>query len=297
MYPYLANYLKIEGDDVVCDSSIYYVSGIPSNCRVEWLYNYNSAPFPTITHDYPSVNMCMIRNPNKFPYSLNLSAVIYCDTIPVDTISRKIVSAQSTFSASYSQEACTYYGVSHPSINSSNVVLGTPIFVHQGCLVTVLSYGFMGRTITHSGVTPQNFYFNGVNQITFSLPIGSGGIPFHIHVGGTGVCQEYDILFFSASGNGNILNNSVLEIMKIGDKKYKFSISLPKEEQTPPEKITKKEVWEISIYEAKTGRLVCTKKCFDMPYILDTSEIKEGLYVVRMCAGNDVLTEKFTITK
>ena len=79
-------------------------------------------------------------------------------------------------------------------------------------MVRIKSNMLVNREVKHSGVVPEVFYYGGKDQIEFSLPLNSGGIPFHIFITGDGDCLSTDLLFFAVPDNGNIKNSKSLRI-------------------------------------------------------------------------------------
>lgn len=76
-HSYMSRDLKIMGYGIVCDSSIYYVDNLPSECRVEWKDPGYSIPHPILHQDSPVANMCTITNAYNYPDEYVLSAIIY----------------------------------------------------------------------------------------------------------------------------------------------------------------------------------------------------------------------------
>ena len=76
---------------------------------------------------------------------------------------------------SYIQEACTFYGVSHPSISGN--LKGEAVFLYQGCLTEIYLNDMFGRTVTLASFTsPMYWSYNSVqSKLLLKLPCGSGG--------------------------------------------------------------------------------------------------------------------------
>ena len=124
----------------------------------------------------------------------------------IATVTKAINKVSISLSGYYTQEACTFYNVSHPAIPVTGIRKAEPMFVHQGCTVHLTLYGNKGRKITYevAGFTPLYWYYNGDMSVEFQLPYLSGGIPFRVKVDREGACSPAYLLFFSLSGNSNI---------------------------------------------------------------------------------------------
>lgn len=296
--------LKIIGDKVVCDSSYYYVEGLPSCCTVTWSVNQSTgAPNPSLQNNYPSQNQCIIRNTYHYPTAFTLIATIKHNGNTVLVLTKKVSSDSNSFYGTYEQEACTYYGVNHPAISQTTVSTMYPHFIHQGCQVTVQSNNMRHHTVTHDGVTPEDWLFNeDTGTVYFKLPLYSAGSPFTIWIGGDGSCNLYKILFFSMTGNGNYATTHTLETNSQDGYAWSFQIvenadNINREygSQASNTNDILSKAWKIEIYDATTGRRVLSDKMNATEYNLSTIGWKRNTYVVRVFSGENVFVKKISV--
>lgn len=296
--------MSIDGYTYVCDTSYYKIDNLCGSASVIWNWprgETTGGPYPTLQSNYPSVNECIIKNPYKYPESNELSAKVVLGNDTLLTLTKDVVSVQriSSFSAHYTQQQCYYHGVTYPSISNVDIIHAptTPHFVHQGCLVTLTSSWFKYKNIYYTGVTPEYWSYDGDQTITFSLPYASGGIPFRIHAGGNGCCDEANILFFSVSG---IITNSQLNISRKGHFIY---FHLTKDNLTAADwgvpdyssGTIDTEGWDIIIYNATKCEKVLNEHVSSAYYYLDLNRLEKGIYVVTAKKKDEIISEKFSI--
>lgn len=287
--------IQIIGDDIICDSSIYYIEGLPANMNVIWEYPGKGAPQPIMQMDYPMKNQCIIRNLYKYPLVAELKANVTYNGTVLATLKKQVVGdsdRSNVVKGTYTQETCTFYNVVHPAI-SGTLISGQSTFVHQGCMVHVkLNEAGKDVRIMKNSSQPTYWYYDKVaKQLDFQLPYGSGGIPYTFTIGGNGACYEKYMVFFSVSNNGNVSNysvevgaqNSCKEVTIIPDKRLKSQI------------ISK---WNLEVYDTVIGRkMIDVKDINATSYSIETSGWAPGEYVVRAIIGEEVATEIITIEK
>lgn len=169
--------LEIIGAQYVCGNTVYYVQNLPLNATVVW--ESSSSSF-ILQPDFPLVNQCTVTSETSALVSTILKAMIIQNGKTIATVTKAINKVSISLSGYYTQEACTFYNVSHPAIPVTGIRKAEPMFVHQGCTVHLTLYGNKGRKITYevAGFTPLYWYYNGDMSVEFQLPYLSGGIPF-----------------------------------------------------------------------------------------------------------------------
>lgn len=204
--------------------------------------------------------------------------------------------------AKYRQEACTYYGVGHPAIPLTVINSGGQAHVHQGCRVYLYNEAFglyqHYGNISHSGVTPDDWYV-GNNNVQFSLPLGSGGIPFGVQVRDDSGTLKYQYIFFSYSGNGN----SSLRVNAISSSEYEISLCEDEDNQIVSRSNddaliayeNSEQTWRLEIYNTWDASKVYDQEIFGDKAILDTSGWRVGTYAIRAIRGDQVYTEKMLV--
>lgn len=290
----LSVYCKIEGSTYVPSREVYTVNGLPENYTVHWKVRGSSKYGLNIGK--PSANQCTVVRIGDPPIAATLYAYILYGTDTVAVLNKRIYT-KSKFVGTYEQEACYYYK-SHPAIPRKNLPVGDAVFVHQGCLVTIKSEMLEGVTLTHNGVTPE-VWCQGKDQLTFSFPLGSGGIPLNINGKNGKLCEDFKLLFFSVTDNGNLSNGS-LRVVSTG-KQYDISIigaesttirnvasaQLAKHKQT--------DTWTLEVYELRTGNKMLGASVSGTSYNLDATCWTPGVYVIHAVAGENVYAQKIKV--
>ena len=288
----LEDRLKIVGPTVVCDSAVYFVEHLPVGMTVTWT-RINQSYGCTFLTNYPQPNQCIIKQVGNTPYEGTLVARIFHGGNLVIELQKEIYIKKS-FYATYSQEACTYHGVNHPAITQHIVALNNAHFIHQGCNVEVKSENFKGLNVSHRGIPPASFSYDGNQTVTFSLPYGSSGAPFYVTAHQEDNCSDFDILFFSISGNGNIAS-SLLNIESTFDG-YILNIKPIHSEENPTEKEDdNKIVWNLELYNILTGERKLKTKVNGSKYLLQKSNFKTGNYIIVANYENQIFTNKIRI--
>ena len=283
--------LEIIGAQYVCGNTVYYVQNLPLNATVVW--ESSSSSF-ILQPDFPLVNQCTVTSETSALVSTILKAMIIQNGKTIATVTKAINKVSISLSGYYTQEACTFYNVSHPVIPVTGIRKAEPMFVHQGCTVYLTLYGGEGCKITYevAGFTPSYWYYNGERSVEFQLPYLSGGIPFRVKVDREGACSPVYLLFFSLSGNSNIGSYS-LKVATLSE--YTKQISLI---STQNENSRSAFDWDIEAYNTSYGtKVLDVKKLTDSNYQLNTSGWTPGIYIIRVVVGSEIFTEKITVGK
>lgn len=282
--------MYISGPTILHDSAVYEVCGLSTGMRVKWY-------FPGLyqcIEDYPEYNKCtLIRGTNNYSTG-PIIADVYLDSVMV----KHLYMSLRPFSASYYQESCAYHGVGHPAIQSQTLTPEIAHFIHQGCLVHLVSDFFTGQNVTYSGVTPETWSFYGTNQVIFSLPLGSGGIPFQVTLNPNGTSYEKRFLFFSIGNNSN--STSLLNIEALSGSE--FLISIKGDGRLYQSSNNKNETshvdsWFLEAYNMNNGTQTFGQQIQGSDIILNTSAWQPGNYIIRAVVDGDVLTEKIQVKR
>lgn len=272
--PFIKTLYIIEGDNAFCDSTIYYINGLPDSHNVEWEF---SAPYAYIKKNYPTANACMLVNRYDYAYKYNLTAKIKCDTTTIDQITREVYSHSKQPAINYYQENCYFQGVNHPSITTKPVNDVSSMFVHQGCMVHLTGF-FGGYEIEYSG-NPMSFNYNGSNEITFQIRYMANG-PVTITL--RGACGTKRYVFFGVSNNGNLTTSNV-NISLASEKIIINRIDDSKESE-----------YVVSIYNTDNGSLIL-KEAGIANKEINTHDWDKGVYVVYVKTEESTFTKKIII--
>lgn len=280
----------IIGATLICDSASYSVTKIPSNVQVYWSMQ-NLSGNANITINPQNSHQCTVTY-IAGPFHAKLVASVYDRGVLKPVCFKEIHTLYGNY-GTYSQESCTYYGKHHQAISPHPLTISNAMYVHQGCIVTVSSPYFEGATVTHMGVTPEIWGFDLSHKVlTFSFPLGSGGIPLTINVEGENSCGNTQFVFFSVSNNGDLQTT-----MNVTPCSNGYVLSLVESESNTnidTEKIEEKE-WEIEVYSTSFGTKIIKCDIIGKEYLLNTTDWESGIYMIRAVIDGEVHTQKITV--
>lgn len=296
--------LNISGPQIICNSSDYSITNLPTGATVAWSIPGSAGPVLQLSPNVPAPGQLRLTNQKWYSVTTTLTAIISNLGCGIQNQTRVLTIANdNSTSASqphaYFQEACTFYNVSHPSQSGTIFSNSSPVFVHQGCMVYVNLGNMTGRTVTMgSGGTPlfwavgSTSYYQ--NSLYFQLPLGSGGIPFTFNINGNGACFQKTLLFFSYTGNARYAfaatpkpTKDQLIVTAKEDEKYLAENKL----SSTKDKLQ----FIMNVYDVNTNTLQLTQRSSigSMQHKLNVSKLKSGYYVLQILNGKETQSIKF----
>ena len=309
---------NIIGNPVVCNSSTYYIDNLPSNTNVTWSIPGSAGAVLQLTPNSPVTNQLTIDNHRWYPISTTLSAVFPgCNESPV-TITKPIANDNdnSPFTTySYNQEECMFYNVNHPSQSGTITSNSSPVFVHQGCTVTVnLSLG-MGKTVNFIPAdsdpvsNPITWFYSG-STLYFQLPLGSGGIPFRFKITGqAGTCYEKTLLFFTYSNNAryailaspnpstDLLNVTIQENVETVPVSNSIANTTTNNFESSI-KLNATGKWQVSLIDIN-GKQIKTINSVKIGqrFTIQMNGLASGIYIIKATNGKENIIQKIIVGK
>ncbi len=298
----------IAGNKIVCSSNTYSIYNLPANASVSWSIPGNVGPGMTLTQNAPATNEATITNQKWYGISTTLTATVTVGGGTPVVYSLPIANDNSSnTSASYIQDACLCYNVSHAS-QTGTASTGSATFVHQCCDVRVTLNLPPNKTVTGvSGGTPTYWYYSG-GILYFALPYGSGGIPFTFNIApvtNDGSCSS-SLLFFSYSNNGraamtytvapNPVGNTLQIIAKDNTAlETDRSVSGQALKQTPMKKDNTRIQLHIKIFDVLNNKFVMAHKGQpgEFSQKINVSNLRPGIYTVVVDDGQQSTPVKF----
>lgn len=276
------------GNTVLCDSSIYYINNLPENAVVSWYLT--GSPYGIIKRDnYPQQNRCMLINDDPWSYNGKLEATITLDGDDIAVLEKNIV-RNNGINVSWTQ----FENSPYPRIDGVAASTVTANYVNPECTIFVYSWNFRKMNISYSGVTPLSWDHTNDDYLTFSLPTSSVGQTFTIHVRaavGDGVCNNFDIPFIATTSSLSPQNNLQLSVnSNRGGKTIHITGNTEKD-------TTRSLNWNLSVYDATTGKIVLNRMISGDSEYIDTSIWSSGVYIIKCQSGETVLTGKMTVAK
>ena len=282
--------IRINGDCVLCESSMFAVANVPSGHTVAWSLSGGSTSSVTLSINSNYPYYCTITRPNASEFSVILTANIN-DSVGtlVKSVSKTLYSHSLTFSGTWSQTGI--------ASNQNFTPSGPPLFVRKDREVVITSPQFKGMNISHTGTTPSYFYYDGNQTVRVVLLNSNNGDRLNIHAAGG--CENYTIELRVTSGSGpyasplrlssddNVLEISYIKAEPVNSISGDFSDII--ETSSPQE-------WKVSVYNAMTRQLMLSESVTTTSYSTSTSLWPHGIYIVRVKPNDEEeLTEKIVI--
>lgn len=280
------NYISIIGNKLLCASNHYYIINLPAGATVTWTLSDANASKFNLVQNSPSTGQCTITKKsnavfNSSTFTLTLTANIYQGSTLVK-IKTKTLTCNNGFAGTYEQAAHSYYGVNYPAITQTQMTSATN-YVYPGGIVYLRSDYFRGKYISYTGIAENFQHVVGQDVVKFSLPPFSTD-PLYINVAASGCDEALQLTFYPMAYN----SKGAYSAQFVGIGNQEFRVSLMSDSDDSPS-------WTVEAVNAMTGRQVLSANPDDLDYVLNTSGWSQGLYVVRVLAGGEViLTSKIT---
>lgn len=277
--PYTTHKTYISENEVICSISA------PSYYTLEWTIQ--SGNMTNIVSGYPLSNQCTVtKSTSGVPTGMIKCQVKYGSAV----IATQYINISISTTATFRQEACTFYGVGHPAIPTTTITSGGEAkFVHQGCRVYFYNEALCFHNASYTGMTPDDWYVTN-DHIEFELPYGSGGIPFVVNLKDSYGNLKYYYTFFTYSNNGKALS-----IDPINTSSYNVSLNFDKTENNGNERPFVNADWLLEVYNTQKALKVYSATVLGNKTTIDTSGWEQGSYIIRAVVGEEVYTEKLMI--
>ncbi|WP_280646426.1 MULTISPECIES: S8 family peptidase [unclassified Dysgonomonas] len=271
-----ATKLSISGNDYVCGEGLYSISN-PLNLPVTSvsfsIINYSGMRPAMSQQSSISTRISSYEGQASQSFTLvarpRLSSGVYLEFTKQVYIESKL-----RYSGTWSQQTCLFYNVQHPAVSGTLSSTQSSYFLHQGCLATInftnIEVGQPMRLSTYGAIPDYWNYNANTRTLLLRLPYGSGGIPYTFVSGPEGGCGERSITFFSVSNNGN-LKNAIVEKKEVGIK-------------------------EVKVYNL-SGVLVYSNKQEMEKFNIYNTNLSNGVYIVVMNNGSEILTDKVLLKR
>ena len=291
---------NIEGSDVPCGSSVYYVDRLPSDCQVTWFWKNSSGP--SISQNTPSANRCTITNNNKAYINDTLIATIYRGADIVTSL-KKEISTGAGFHGTYSQDAMDFGNSYIPYYAPVSFDNGESITPFKGSEITITSDQFYSAQITYSGTAPLYFNHSG-NTVTLKfsyrpplVPLSRGNDAGQQRLSSctiTGTyltnCNTFQFTIIPMRP----FSNDFSDVLQISNNGQVYTIGLDTGDRNTLNSSTGI-AWHLTIINYVTGRTMCEKDICQNATVIDTNDWDAGIYVIRVLYNGEVLTKKFII--
>ena len=278
---------SITGPSEFCDNAIYKIANLPTGTTVQWSTSMSGNPYPLIANNSPQTNQCTLYNVYNCSADIFILAKIYQGASHMVTLSKKIIVKDNSTvqKGRYVQEECTFYGVHHPSITGE--LIDGANFLYQGCMTRIYLDNMYRKTIEFTGSIPPLYWYYVESQkmLLLQLPLGSGGIPFTFKV--KGGCQEKTLLFFSRTGNRNV-------IFTLSPNPATDAVTLQLTETDEVSGLsvlsTERSAYEIQIWSGM--RMLRSFRTNEPTFQIPMAGLPAGLYFVRVVKNGQTYTQK-----
>ncbi len=279
----VGSYLNsINGSDKVCDNSTYTIYDIPSQYTIQWSFSGDGGSgIPTLISN--SDKSCTVYTSS--PISGILSATIKQGSTALGTFTKRISGDNPTLVA--------YYWVNN---NYMDILWEDDNYASPDDMIYVQSSNFNGKTFRLSRSSSPSSYTTLTlvgGELQFAMP--NLGNAEYLTLWIEGNCGTHSYKFYHSTNNNN---RNTLMVENLGDSRYLLSIIKKNKTEVMPLDLqavnNDDNCWVLRIYSATDLKLVSTELIKENSYILDSSVLKPGVYVIRATVGNNTYTAKLT---
>lgn len=287
--------MSITGQTFVCSSADYSVSNLPAGATVNWTYTPVSPNTkPGLQQNVPSTNSCTVSNTYGQVFEGYLNADIMISGKIKKTISKTIYGDSDKFIGFYWQPSGDGSWVPDMSIS-----LEEPNVAIPPNDVIIESDNFRGKRVscTALGIT-SILQTSSSNRVSFEMPSLPSGELLTIRVYGYD-CSSPITFTFESQNYAKSSNGIELSIKSVDANCYNISVV-----QTEPigmlavgsdskQSIAKDaSSWIIEVYNVMNSRKIMERNVIGTSYLLDTSALPPGIYVLRAIINGKIYEEK-----
>lgn len=273
-------YLRpIRGNDFVCDSTMYTLSGLPTGATATWSLNVtygNGSGSVTTLGDGTN---CMVYNlyPNEM-FEGWLTANIYLSGELVAT-KRKMIRGDSFFTGFY------WDGAPYEDVRE-NFMMEDDNWITQNSVMLIRSDNLRGKNIEIYRNSEYNSVgggsSNGSSEFFYEVLGFNPGDTLKIRISGDGCCNEEEFLFFVQAVSRSQKNHRTLQIQPLGEDVYKLVVPTDVMDKNPSNlnNAYRNRSGEYRIYNSKTYRHLLSGNFIGNEFTIDTSAWPKGIYIV-----------------
>lgn len=274
--------LEILGPSTICDSESYSIANLPPNVSITWSlknnpYNYNII----LQQNYPTGNQCTINIEDN----LSLNDTLIASIVGIsgnNAILKKKIQTGWNFTGSYS------------IFSSNNILLGTYSFTNNeliglraGERATLSSPYFDDAAITHT--TNPNFFWMG-NFITNDIEVWFNSYTqpcpsITVHGVNPSPCDNFTFYITQLHS----LDFSPL--LQIEGHQINISLNQHNVDHAKENNLS----WSIQVLNIVTGENVYEGIIENYKDVLDTTQWKPGIYLIRSRIGEAVVVQKVVV--
>ena len=285
LYGFPSGKVNIAGDMQLLIQNDYYVRNLPRGASLSWNFT-DEVPSNVSLVTYPNnINLCTVSQSERTQFNTNLSATIKYGYIKVRNLTKYIYSTEG-FTGTYSQMGYAQNNAFTPD--------GPPIPIHLNSELVLYSPNFVGRTISHSGVTPSYFYYDNNKTIRIVLSNAYDGQRLYVHANSNTGTSYLITLRVTTYGTDNIkdislnvqddnLKVSLIDTESDADRLYELSDDMDNL------------YWHYEIINPINKRKMKEQDATGPDSYTNVSEWEKGLYLVRATIGGNILTKKINI--
>lgn len=296
----------LSGPTIPGSSSVYEIN-LPSGYNVTWTYtplSGTSLLSGSFVPNSPSANQCTINNSSKQYIKGTLTATITNGGNTITTLEKDIRSGDG-FSATCSQPlgyiSPVHGDIANNSSTSAEFSDDAAFAVKKNSLysypVTITSPYFSNATITHTTINGLSWQKTG-NTITLSYPANGNLDPVLVVTGNSST--DYRVFRFSIYSQLDIPLQLTSEIQ---GRSVKLAL-VPDEEAAKDysvealacftNELAGRE-WDVTVSNAMTGKIVYESHTTGASLEIIATEWTPGIYVIKACVANQVLTQKIVV--
>lgn len=290
----------LNGPNTICQSSTgnYSLSNVPVGATVSWSFNRTYGTTSPQISPNSSNHTCKVYHLRNTLFEGILKAEVKIHGYTVATYTKRITGDAAILdNYGFYWDGDPSAGVYEQMLTEDDNWATSPNTVY------VTAPNVYGKTVMLMRSSSPNYWWypmsNGVDGFKFEMPDLASGETLTIKV--TGGCQaEY---FVFRRSNANILGSHSLNVSAIDNKR--FVLSLPPESAVANKSVQRENiknplsgrVWLINIYNTESPHLLSTLKYEGDRCLLDASEWKPGLYLVKAVVDDCHYSTKIIVKK
>lgn len=288
----------INGPDIVCGSSWYYLTNLESSYNVTWSFK-NASYLNCLITTTSNPNECYVSTNNNTTIDNILVATLWRNGTAIGAIEKHIITPPQ-LTGTITQTGVTSGGYIYPSFT---IPIEEIFGVNQKCYVTMHSpkFKYMNVSYTTNPQTLINIQRIDDETISFRTLANTENIGIHFYFTGDGNCNDFELRVVALrepiNTSAPLYINMDGNIMEIGLIKAMFNAKYNEQDVTienlnrlrMPKSVT------LEIYEARSGSRMFNTNIDGEFISIDTSGWKPGVYIVKVTIGDKILSEKVVV--
>lgn len=282
-YPNFDTY-NIIGNNVLWNSSDYYVDGVNSSMTVTWSLSNSYYDQNCLQQNYPSINQCCITRDNSNPMGYaTLEAKVWDGSTLLRTLTKTINGTN------------CFYGTYFNGVTTKEINLPSTMYVLLGTNVQIDSPLLIGASISFNGSTSPTSWSLDSTTGTLYVGIPSTGTPVIVVQVNCTDGNTYNLPLTGTGNLGNLYVNFVDEVMTVELGESNELLENYAVDSFYHNNINQEQVRKIKVFKAMNGEKVYEQMVKGLSTDVNTTGWSSGVYVIQVLMGDKLLNKKVFI--